>query len=99
MNQHDLTDFEWRAIQPHLPNRPRGVPRVDDRRVLVAARRLNDEPVDVGVVEQEHADLPARYGPPTSSHSAKAARIGFPVYQALRQIDYAAEQGKGRHNP
>jgi transposase len=29
-----LTDFEWRVIEPLLPNKPRGVPRVDDRRVL-----------------------------------------------------------------
>lgn len=28
------TDFEWSVIQPLLPNKPRGVPRVDDRRVL-----------------------------------------------------------------
>jgi len=24
----------WRVIEPLLPNKPRGVPRVDDRRVL-----------------------------------------------------------------
>ncbi|WP_233741881.1 transposase, partial [Agrobacterium vitis] len=30
----DLTDFEWTVIQPLLPNKPRGVPRVDDRRVI-----------------------------------------------------------------
>ena len=30
----DLTDFEWRIVQPLLPNKPRGVPRVDDRRVI-----------------------------------------------------------------
>lgn len=34
MGRYDLTDFEWEAIRPHLPNKPRGVPRVDDRRVL-----------------------------------------------------------------
>jgi len=34
MSQYDLTDFEWGVIQPLLPNKPRGVPRVDDRRVL-----------------------------------------------------------------
>jgi transposase len=36
MSRYDLTDFEWRVIKP-LPNKPRGVPRVDDRRVLAAA--------------------------------------------------------------
>lgn len=34
MSRYDLTDFEWRVIEPLLPNEPRGVPRVDDRRVL-----------------------------------------------------------------
>ena len=34
MGRYDLTDFEWSIIQPLLLNKPRGVPRVDDRRVL-----------------------------------------------------------------
>ena len=34
MARFDLTDFEWSVTQPSLPNKPRGVPRVDDRRVL-----------------------------------------------------------------
>ena len=34
MSRYELTDFEWRVIEPLLPNKPRGVPRVDDRRVL-----------------------------------------------------------------
>jgi transposase len=34
MRGYELTDFEWRVIAPLLPNKPRGVPRVDDRRVL-----------------------------------------------------------------
>jgi hypothetical protein len=32
--RYELTDFEWTAIRSFLPNKPRGVPRVDDRRVL-----------------------------------------------------------------
>ena len=32
--RHELTDYEWAAIKPMLPNKPRGVPRVNDRRVL-----------------------------------------------------------------
>jgi transposase len=32
--RYELTDHEWAAIQPFLPNKPRGVPRVNDRRVL-----------------------------------------------------------------
>ena len=32
--RYELTDKEWTAINPMLPNKPRGVPRVNDRRVL-----------------------------------------------------------------
>jgi transposase len=32
--RYELTDFEWAAIKPFLPNKPRGVPRANDRRVL-----------------------------------------------------------------
>jgi len=32
--RYELTDHEWSAIKPMLPNKPRGVPRVNDRRVL-----------------------------------------------------------------
>ena len=32
--RYELTDYEWVAIKPFLPNKPRGVPRVNDRRVL-----------------------------------------------------------------
>ena len=32
--RYELTDYEWTAMKPMLPNKPRGVPRVNDRRVL-----------------------------------------------------------------
>jgi transposase len=32
--RYELTDREWAVIKPFLPNKPRGVPRVNDRRVL-----------------------------------------------------------------
>ena len=32
--RYELTDHEWAAIKPMLPNKPRGIPRVNDRRVL-----------------------------------------------------------------
>ena len=34
MSRYDLTDFEWRVIEPVLQNKPRGVPRINNRRVL-----------------------------------------------------------------
>jgi transposase len=62
MSRYDLTDFEWRAIQPHLPNKVRGVPRVDDRRVLNGIFWV----LRSGA---RWADLPARYGPPTTIYN------------------------------
>jgi transposase len=32
--RYELSDYEWTAIKPMLPNKPRGVRRVNDRRVL-----------------------------------------------------------------
>jgi transposase len=32
--RYELTDYEWAATKPMLPNKSRGVPRVNDRRVL-----------------------------------------------------------------
>jgi transposase len=32
--RYELSDDEWTTIGPMLPNKARGVPRVDDRRVL-----------------------------------------------------------------
>src|SRR5207237_6385236 len=32
--RYELADHEWVAIKPMPPNKPRGVPRVNDRRVL-----------------------------------------------------------------
>ena len=51
MSRYDLTDFEWRVIAPLLPNTLRGVPRVNDRRVLRSGAPWRD--------------LPDRYGPRT----------------------------------
>ena len=31
---YELTDYKWAAVEPFLPNKPRGVQRVNDRRVL-----------------------------------------------------------------
>ena len=33
--RYSLTAREWSIIQPILPNKPRGIPRVDDSRLCV----------------------------------------------------------------
>jgi transposase len=32
--RYELSDYEWTAIKPMLPSKPRGVRRVNERRVL-----------------------------------------------------------------
>ena len=41
--RYELTDFEWSIIAPLLPNKPRGVPRADDRLVLNGIYADSDE--------------------------------------------------------
>jgi transposase len=62
MGRYDLTEQEWQAIKPHLPNKPRGVPRVDDRRVLNGIFWV----LRSGAF---WSDLPERYGPPTTIYN------------------------------
>ena len=35
--RYELSDYEWIAIKPMLPNKPRGTRCVNDRRVLMAS--------------------------------------------------------------
>ena len=71
MNRYDLTDFEWSVIEPLLPSKPRGVPRVDDRRVLNGIMWV----LRSGAPWR---DLPERYGPyrPATTASIAGARTG-----------------------
>jgi transposase len=62
MGRYDLTEKEWQAIKPHLPNKPRGVPRVDDRRVLNGIFWV----LRSGAF---WSDLPERYGPATTIYN------------------------------
>ncbi len=60
--RYELTDTEWDVIAPLLPNKPRGVPRVDDRRVIngILWRFRTGSP---------WADVPERYGPSTTCYN------------------------------
>jgi transposase len=60
--RYELTDDEWTAIKPMLPNKPRGVPRVNDRRVVNG----------IFPVLQSGAprhDLPVGFGPYTTCYN------------------------------
>src|ERR1700674_340263 len=60
--RYELTDFEWSIIEPLLPNKPRGVPRANDRTVLngIYWRLRTGSP---------WADIPERYGPYTTCYN------------------------------
>ncbi|NNU81787.1 IS5 family transposase [Halovulum dunhuangense] len=78
----DLSDFEWELIQPLLPNKPRGVARVNDRRVLNGIFWV----LRTG---SPWRDLPERYGPPTTVYNrfnrwAKAG-VWVRVFEALAE--------------
>ena len=65
--RYDPTDFEWSVIEPLLPNKPRGVPRLDDLRVLNGIFRVLRSPApwpdltDGGVVLGDKTNHKARH--------------------------------------
>lgn len=60
--RYELTGKEWLIIEPLLPNKPRGVHRVNDRRVLngILWRFRSGAP---------WAEVPDRYGPSTTCYN------------------------------
>jgi transposase len=62
MQGYELTDFEWNVIAPLLPNKPRGIPRVDDRRVLNGTFWVLRTGAPWGA-------LPKEFGPPTTCYN------------------------------
>ena len=80
MARYDLSEAEWRLIAPLLPNKPRGVARVDDRRVINGIFFI----LRTG---SPWRDLARRYGPYTTVYNrynrwAKAG-VWLRVFQAL----------------
>jgi transposase len=64
--RYDLSDYEWTAIRPMLPNKPRGVRRVNDRRALNGIFRV----LRSGAPWR---DLPENCGPYTTATIASFA--------------------------
>jgi len=80
MARFDLTDAEWRIVARLLPNKPRGVSRTDDRRVLNGIFFI----LRTG---SPWRDLPERYGPCTTCYNrfnrwAKAG-VWLRIFEAL----------------
>src|SRR6185312_11880682 len=60
--RYELSDCEWGVIKPMLPNKPRGIPRVADRRILNGILWV----LRSGAPWR---DLPERYGPHTTCYN------------------------------
>ncbi len=89
MARYDLSDEEWAIIEPLLPNKPRGVPRADDRRVLNGIFFI----LRTGCPWR---DLPERYGPYTTVYNrynrwAKAG-VWLRIFEALAACSPASLQ-------
>ena len=86
MARFDLTDFEWSVIQPLLPQKSRGVKRVDDRRVLngIFWRLRTGAP---------WADIPERYGPATTCYNRFVRWRKLGVWDRLFEAVSAAYDG------
>jgi transposase len=75
-----LSDGQWARLEPLLPNKPRGVPRVDDRRVISGI---------VHVLQSgcRWRDAPAIYGPPKTLYNRNvrwaAKGVWRDVFEAL----------------
>lgn len=90
MVRFDLTDAECAIITPLLPDKPRGVARVDGRRVLNGIFYI----LSTG---SPWRDLPGRYGPYTTVYNRfnRWARAG--VRQGLRRPNAAIVGVDGVH--
>jgi len=86
MSRYDLTDFEWRVIEPLLPNKPRGMPRVDDRRVLNGVFWV----LRTGAPWR---DLPERYGPRTTCYNRFVRWRKAGVWDRMMDAITAAHDG------
>ena len=98
--RYELTDYEWSVIERLLPNKPRGVPRVVDRRVPNGIyRRLR--------IGSPWADIPERYGPHTTCYNrfVRRGRLGVrtrifdAVSEAYDRLEQSLDATRVRVHP
>ena len=87
LRRYELSDAEWAVIDPLLPRKSRGVPRVEDRRVLngIFWRLRTGSP---------WADIPERYGPSTTCYNRFVRWRKAGIWDKLLQAVSEAYAGK-----
>ena len=90
--RYELTDRELSIILPLLPNKPCGVPRVDDRRVLygILWRLRTGSP---------WAGIPERYGPSTTCYNRFVRWRKAGVWDRLLASVFANLRWRDRDDP
>ena len=87
--RYELSDCEWGVIKPMLPNKPRDVPRVNDRRLLNGTFWV----LRSGAPWR---DLPETYGPGTTCYNRfvrwRRAGVWDRIMEALTAAHDAAVQ-------
>ena len=87
--RYELSDCEWGVIKPMLPNKPRGIPRVADRRILNGILWV----LRSGAPWR---DLPESYGPHTTCYNRfvrwRRAGVWDRIMDALAAAHDAAVQ-------
>ena len=87
--RYELSDCEWGVIKPMLPNKPRGIPRVADRRILNGILWV----LRSGAPWR---DLPESYGPHTTCYNRfvrwRRAGVSDRIMDALAAAHDAAVQ-------
>jgi transposase len=86
IRRYEITDFEWSIMLPLLPNKPRGVARVEDRKVLngIYWRLRTGSP---------WADIPERYGPYTTCYNRFVRWRKLGVWDAIFDAVSKAYEG------
>src|ERR1700738_4809997 len=87
--RYELSNKEWSIIRAMLPTKPRGVPRVDDRRVLNGIFWVLRS-------GSPWRDLPERYGPHTTCYNRFVRWRKAGVWDRLMDAVTVAPDGDGQ---
>ena len=85
--RYELSDFEWAAIKPFLPNKSRGVRRVNDRRVLIRRTMARS----IGLLWPTH-HLLQPFRPVAKGRSLVPMFVGFLLDKLRQQLDHLTER-------